>query len=237
MILEPASCYGEVRVFAHFFDLKRIDNPRSRESGAIANAESGLLAADWIETEPPDKPLDPELVACIQSYGDCWNDGFRSLRNLLHQLHSLEKVTQATLRWKPDIFIFLRPDLKYHDSFGEVIREAVASKRPAAFYPNWQAHGGINDRFLVCRGVEPAAAYGFRINVASAYCALSGKALNGEKLVAFALRGRGFALRPIRIRASRVRLGGRICRESFDGPVRARVDKLRRAIGRRLKLN
>ena len=218
-ILSPAQELGQVRVFAHFFRQKTINNPRSGEAGVLKQGEHELLSPDWLELEEPETCLAKHGFDGLKAFGDEWRDDFRSLRNLVHQLHSLERVTEAALAWAPDIYIFARPDLQYHDDFAPFLAELIGGSGDVAYYPNWQLCGGLNDRFLICRGHGAAKAYGQRIRVASDFCYLAGEALRSEKLVAYAIRECGVRLRPMPLRASRVRANGALHPEKFDHPL------------------
>lgn len=217
-ILAPARILGEVRIFAHFFRQATINNPRSGENGALNPDEHALLAPDWLELEAPEHCLEIHRFEEIKAFGDEWQDEFRSLSNLIHQLHSLKRVTEAALKWAPDIYIFVRPDLEYHDSFAPLLTEVSLSGGDSAWYPNWQLCGGLNDRFLICRGDNVAHAYGARIDVALDFCRKTGNPLRSEKLVAHALKNRGVTVRPMPLRASRVRANGKLHPEKFDHP-------------------
>lgn len=217
-ILTPARDLGEVRVFAHFFRQAVIDNPRSGERGTLKQDEHQLLSPDWLELEEPEQCLEQHGFEDLKAFGDEWGDDFRSLRNLIHQLHSLNRVTEAAMSWKPDIYIFVRPDLEYHDDFTAVLAKVAAFSDDSAWYPNWQLWGGLNDRFLICRGDQVAQSYGGRINAALEFCRLTKQPLQSERLVAHVLRESGATLRPMRLRASRVRSNGARRRENFDHP-------------------
>ena len=216
-ILQPARAVGEVRTFAHFFQQLEIDNPRSGEKGVLRQEEHTLLSPDWLELEEPDLCLAEMDFETMKSYGDTWKDGYRSLRNLAHQLHSLDRATNAALDWKPDICIFARPDLMYWDSFEKVLRKAIRAPDRTAFIPSWQHWGGLNDRFAVCIGEDAIRAYGMRKNL------LLGShhpsyGIDSENLVKHALDLAEVDERYFNVRASRVRNDGTIKREDFQDP-------------------
>jgi hypothetical protein len=224
-ILNPARDLGEVRVFAHFFRQTVIDNPRSGEKGTLKPGEHELLSPDWLELEEPEHCLAQHGFGELKAFGDEWDDDFRSLRNLIHQLHSLNRVTEAAVAWKPDIFIFVRPDLDYHDNFAPVLAKVAAFSDDSVWYPNWQLSGGLNDRFLICRGETVAQSYGGRINAALDFCRLTKQPLQSERLVAYVLQNSGTTLQPVRLRASRVRSNGAGRRENFDHPAVRRIKR------------
>lgn len=223
-ILGPARELGEVRVFAHFFRQLAIDNPRSRESGLLAQDEHVLLNADLLELEEPGLCLSAHDFDVIKTYGDRWKDEFRSLKNLVHQLHSLNRVTNVALDWDADIYIFARPDLMYHDSFKRVLRKVARSRLRTAYIPTWQRwHGGLNDRFGVCVGADAAQAYGTRLTCALQFAETdtmrfngTDRGLHGERLLGHVLRSAGIRVKGLGVRASRIRNGGFMYQENFQ---------------------
>lgn len=178
-----------------------------------------MLRPDWLRLEEPDACLAQWDFEGLKQYGDCWNNNFQSMRNLVHQLHSLNLVTQAALDDGADVCLFLRPDLRYHDSLAPAITRALrAAKagRPLVQLPWWQGwHGGRNDRFAVVAGPDAIAAYGRRVTQMTEFCVTRQAPLHSEQLLAFALDQADVPVRTIRARASRVRLGGVENKEDF----------------------
>ncbi|MCF7728057.1 hypothetical protein [Sulfitobacter sp. M22] len=226
---------GEVRTFAHFFRQVEIDNPRSGEKGMLRDDEHKLLAPNHLELEEPDLCLDKMGFQILKTYGDVWNDEFRSLRNLVHQLHSLDRVTIAALDWKPDICIFVRPDLMYWNSFEKVLGKAVKAPDRTAFIPSWQHWLGLNDRFSLCIGTDAIRAYGARQNRALLF-AQDASGLHAERLLRHALEQAEVNVRRFNVRASRVRSDGQILREDFRDArlVFPRTEKFLKRVGRRV---
>lgn len=215
-VLGPAEIMGDTRLFGHFFSNGAIDNPRSGELGSYNVDEYKLLDLDVVELQEPEKFLVELDFEKICSYGDSWSDGFRSLKNLMHQLYSLRVATDLALKEDADIYIFCRPDLEYQDSFEPVLRRAAGRTVPTAFIPFWQWHSGLNDRFSVCFGREAAAAYGHRLNQVDAFFEAYDEPLHSEKLLHFALLGSRIKVRPVSLRASRIRIDGQMKSESFS---------------------
>ncbi|MCP1168394.1 hypothetical protein [Limimaricola litoreus] len=216
-VLDPARAAGELRVFAHFFNQQHIANPRSGEIGQLRPNEHELLPCDSLQLEQPDHCLEERGFDRIKSYGDDhWKDEFASIRNLVHQLHSLDRVTTAALAFEPDICIFCRPDLRYHDSLAGEIAEALRTRRPQVSLPRWQSWRGQNDRFAICTGEKATSAYGRRIGMVQAYCEWAGGPLHAEGLVHFTLRRSGIKIRRNDLRASRIRHNGIMVAENFD---------------------
>lgn len=217
-ILAPARELGEVRIFAHFFQQATIDNPRSGEKGALRQDEHELLPLDWLQLEEPEICLEQHGFEALKAFGDEWGDDFRSLRNLIHQLHSLQQVTEAAVEWAPDVIVFARPDLRYMDSLKDVIQAALTRCDEAiAFIPDWQhATFGLNDRFAV---LTPLAAYsyGTRVALMKEFCATRNTALHSESLVRFALMKGSINVSYVPTKAARVRLDGTQVSERYRG--------------------
>ena len=123
-LLAPAREFGDVVSYAHFFDQRNICNPRTGEFGALDVEEHKLLPIDRLVLEEPDICLQTWRFDDLRTHGDAWNDNFISLRNLVHQLHSLNEVTKMAVSDGVDLVIFARPDLQYHDSLRPALRTA-----------------------------------------------------------------------------------------------------------------
>lgn len=218
-VLLPARSHGNVSVYAHFFRQDLIANPRSQEYGRMNIDDYRLLLPDWLELEEPDSILEDLDFNSYKQYGDRWGDNFISLRNLFHQLHSLRRVTRAALEDGPDIFLFARPDLQYHDNLKQSLAKATKAAlrgETRALIPNWQSKGKrLNDRFAICVGQDAAAAYGNRLDILKLFCESHGMAPQPESLVKFALDEANVPVSLIRARASRVRVDGREVQENF----------------------
>ena len=112
-VLAPARQLSSPKIYAHFFLQKEIDNPRSGEKGILDYEEYRLLPSDWLKLEEPDHCLAQWNFEGLKAWGDSWQDEFRSLRNLIHQLHSLHTVTEAALADGTEVCLFCRPDLRH----------------------------------------------------------------------------------------------------------------------------
>lgn len=214
-VLTPARAAGDVSIYGHFFKQSIIENSRSGEQGRADLEEYRLLHCDEVNLDEPDIWIDPHWRRLLQSFGDHWEDDFRSFRNLLHQLHSLGKVTELAMKGNPDIVVFCRPDLEYHDSLGGALGAATRQAPPAAFVPRWQEWGGLNDRFAICIGRHAIEAYGLRITRALDYVKSRQSPLHAERLLMYSMERSGVTVRSLDARASRVRLGGATHKEDF----------------------
>ncbi len=215
-MLAPARARGQVRVYAHFFDQATIDSPRSGETGALRRDEHALLAPDWLKLEPPGECLSQWHYDAIAAFGDHWKTDFSSLRNLVHQLHSLHTVTSAALADGAEIALFCRPDLRYHDSLGDMLDCGLRARRDTVFLPDWGAWHGYNDRFALAVGRRAIAAYGQRAELALRFCRATGRPLHAERMLRMRLDEAGVAVRLRPERASRVRLDGQVAEETFE---------------------
>lgn len=212
-LIDPARAIAkEVRLFGHFFTQTGISNPRSGEVGELDPEEYRLLDLDEVELEAPGDCMALYPVAEMQARGDIWRDDFASFRNLVHQLHSLKRATLLAERFQPDIVIFARPDLLYHDSAAEQLDMLARAHRDFVLVPDWSQWHGHNDRFALVKGAEGIAAYGKRADRMGDYCA-QGKRLHSERLLKYALAGH--RVRTVPLRASRVRANGLQVLEDF----------------------
>jgi len=217
-LLAPLRGLGELSLLGHLFHQGRVDNLRSGESGALSPSDYALFASSFkLALEAPQDCLAQWPYAELQGYGDSFGDQFRSMSNLVHQLHSLFQVTQMIKAVDPDVVVFARPDLLYHQEIPASAIRATARHDDRCYVPDWQWWGGYNDRFAIC-GRQAYLAYGERIRQARSYCELPAtpRPLHSERLVQHALREARVAVRTLSLRASRVRVDGRIEDEDFD---------------------
>ena len=211
-VIKPAKHIGNVEIFAHFFKQANIDNPRSGEKMSLPTNEHSLLKPDFLQLEEPDFCLEKYDFENLKLFGDFWKDDFYSLRNLIHQLHSLKNVTNIALKSNADIYIFVRPDLKYHNSFNRLLKRA-SHLQSFTFIPNWQHwEGGYNDRFAIC-DQKTAQKYGNRIDRAGQFCQTFDRPLHSENLLKYSLLTEKIYF--TNLKASRIRADGTQKKEKF----------------------
>lgn len=228
-IIHPLAELGEIKCFAHFFDQKNIANYRSGEFGSLNQSEHKLLPLDELQLCPPNSNEVVALYEGVKKFGAGWGEDYDTLKNLCHQLISLRTVTEMALHFSPDICVFLRPDLMYHDDFSEWAVKSLEAEYPTAFVPEWQSHGGCNDRFCIAKGEAAIRAYGSRAHRALEYCQSHESALPAELLVEYALHE--VSVEKIDLRATRIRFDGTYRKESFDKPeVALLVNRIRQTI-------
>jgi hypothetical protein len=211
----PAKNKGEVKVFTHLFDQRDIDNPRSGEKGELNTTEYKLLKSDWEVLEPPNQFLAQSRFEELKNFGDPWKDNFSSVKNLLHELHSLKQGWQAAQEWCPDVYMFLRPDLMYHDSFEHVLQQIERGQKSGLCVPLWQGFGGCNDRFAIATTPLAASTYAQRIDWALDYCERTQLSLHAEKFLLFRIQEQSIPLWFMKNKASRVRSGGAVAYENY----------------------
>ena len=216
-VLDAARAIGSTTVCCHFFRQTVIENARTAERGALDPDEYRLLQPDRVELSEPNEFLDDAGFEQIKTFGDHWEDDFKTVSNLLHQLYSLKRVTALAVEEGADVVVFCRPDLMYHDSFLNDLERAKKMEAPAVMLPRWQRHkGGFNDRFAICVGAEAIAAYGNRLDKAIPFCRVMKTELHSERLIRYTLMTSGVRLERLHVRASRVRSDGRVVDEDFS---------------------
>jgi hypothetical protein len=214
-VIAPAKEFGEVRVFTHLYDQSEIDNPRSGEKGKLDIDEYRLLNSDWLSLEPPDKCLAVYDFEFLKSFGDPWGDNFYSLRNVVHALHSLKQGWLAAQSWGPDVYLFLRPDMYYHQSFGLILQKIAKQRHCGLGVPLWEGWGGCNDTFAIANTAAAASCYAERIDRVSDYCRRTGKPLTAEVYLLDCIKEQNVPLWFMNIEASRVRSSGIFVQENF----------------------
>lgn len=215
-IIEPAKRVGEVRVFTHLFDQAEIDNPRSNEHGSLDRSEHLLLQSDEVKLEEPNECLALHGFDRLKDYGDPWKNEFSSLKNLVHELHSLREGWAMAEKWQPEVSLFLRPDLLYESSFESLLRQVQTGSRRGLCIPIWQGCWGANDRFALATTQEAACAYATRINDVLNYCSETNKPLHAEKFLLHCLRHKQIPIWFTNIQARRVRSTGAFAPEKFS---------------------
>jgi len=205
---------SEYKCFYHFYQQTIVVNSRSGENGVLDESNyQPFLEYDGVLEEPQavlkHLPLDG-----LKHFGDAWDDGFYSLRNLLLQLHSLKNVTERVKTWSPDVVLFARPDLVYHDPVPPHLYLMAMEYENSVFVPNWQWGRGLNDTFGVC-GKGSFGAYGTRLDEVINYCNDAREPLLSEHLLKYVLLKNNKEVYHLNAKASRVRIGGVVAKENF----------------------
>jgi len=214
-LLAPLATAASVKVVAHLYRQDRVVNPRSGEDAPLPEANYRPFEA--FRTQIEARPLDePGLLASLKPYGDAWGDGHVSLVNPLLQWRSLHLATALAAAEAPDVVLFARPDLQYHEPLAPAVIDHAASGAMHLGLPAWEAWGGLNDRFALA-GSGVYRAYGSRLLLAPHYCIQTGLPLHSERFLAYAMRFAGAQVRTFDQRASRVRVDGSLAEEDFEG--------------------
>lgn len=213
-VIAPARKRGEVKVFAHFFNQATVENPRTGERGEMGVEAWRLLEPDVFLQDSQDLADVADLKSVFRRHPDPVGDEYRTLGNLSQQLISISRVANAAADWDPDMTVFVRPDLVYHDQFGPVLDRALAGPNPGIYLPDWQHYLGVNDRFAICVGDAACSAWGQRARSVQTHVD-AGTPLNAEAILASELYDKKIPLVFIGLRGSRVRLGGEFVEENF----------------------
>lgn len=214
-IIKPAQKLFEIECVGHLWSPQVVNNPRSGERGSLEAPRLDLLPRGQYIVERPGPIENENLFNVWKQFGDCWDDNYKSLQNLYWQLQSLDNATRSAFAADPDIAMFVRPDLIYHDNFSSILEHIGQSDCQSKIYtPSWQPHGGLNDRFGIAVGRDAITAYGQRITRAAHFAEETSEPINAEKLLFHVTTG--FRKRYMPHRASRVRLDGRIQFEDFS---------------------
>lgn len=222
MLREPNAGPGlRMTVFASLNLVDRVWNPRTGEAGAPVNHRQIFqLEADHYELIRQEEAAIAPALEAAQQRRDRYNDGWASVRNLLHQLTSLRRgwaMMQRSQAQPFDGYVFLRPDLEYLDPI-DIAGVAARFAGPGCLaVPAWHSWGGLNDRMAIADPVA-AEAYANRIALVPEYCGRH--ALQSEALLAFAAERAGLKVGALPVRARRVRANGRAARDDFAAEIR-----------------
>lgn len=198
----------EFRVFGHFNLVPKITNPRTGEWDVEVDIDDfKLLKCDHVSCVDQ-MVLDGGMnYGEFEEFGDSWNDGFLSLRNLIRQLYSLQRVTELLLESKErfDLIIYSRPDIQFRAPL------KIPAIRPNTLYTPWfDKNRGLNDRFAM-GDFETMVKYGNRFSMMQQYCKETGRPLHSERFLLWYARQQGLRTTDLTdIDFCRVRANGRI---------------------------
>jgi hypothetical protein len=111
--------------------------------------------------------------------------------------------------------MFLRPDLRYLQSFKPIFQQMAFGKKSGLCVPLWQGFGGCNDRFAIANSQAAARCYAQRIDWAIDYCLNTKKPLHAEKFLLYRIQKNQIPLWFMSIQGSRVRAGGVVANENY----------------------
>lgn len=214
-LLQPLRSAGEVAVVHHLWRIERVTSARSGEDTALPQDSYGWFEKFSGVVEAPEVFEAGETFQSWKACGDAFRDNFGSLRNLMHQLQSLKRATALIERTDPDVVVFARPDLQYHDSVPLSACRLAARFPSLCVVPIWHWWAGYNDRFSIC-GKAAYRAYGNRVDRALDCGRAARGPIHSERLVKFALKEAGANTLAIPMTASRVRADGTVRAENFN---------------------
>jgi hypothetical protein len=214
-LLEPLRSLGDVAVVHHLWKLDQVRSARSGENTALSEDAYDYFAGFAGVIEPAEAFEEGNEFKSWKRFGDPFNDNFGSLRNLMHQLQSLKRVTAQVKKMNPDVVVFARPDLQYHDDISLSACRFAARFPKACVVPIWNWWAGFNDRFAIC-GKAAFEAYGTRVDRAIEFAQSSGRSIHSESLVKHTLRKNRVWTLAIPLTASRVRADGTVRQENFN---------------------
>jgi len=214
-IIDPAKKLAEVKIFCHFFEIKSINNSRSKEFNIKTENNWNLFEDSKIISDPPDLLFKEINLDYIYKFGDRYKDDFKSIKNLIHQLTSIQKVFKISKSFNSDLTIFARPDLLYLDSFEEIIKKNLFSQDEFITIPSWLGTAGLNDRFSICNSCHSAEIYANRIERINENLEYSKQGLAGEHLLYYVIKNSNSKIKFMDLRAKRIRANNNVVEESF----------------------
>lgn len=220
------------RRFGHFNLIEKITNRRTGEEGvAVDTGDYKLLNCDYASCTDQSK-FDGEInYGEFEGFGDSWNDGFVSLRNLIRQLYSLQCVTDLLVESgeRFDLVIYSRPDIGFRSML------KMPKIRPNTLYTPWfDKYRGLNDRFAM-GDFETMVKYGSRFSMMRHFCEETGSPLHSERFLLWYARQQGFRTADLTsIDFCRIRANGSI--KAPDLSVGARLNYFFKRLLRDLKL-
>ncbi len=142
-------------VYLHTYDLKFINNPRSKEINCSLNIDDyKLFNPDFLSITDQSLFDKSYNLKEVNKNGDPWYDKCKSLKNLLRQLNSLMIVTDLWINKGNNYkcFIYLRSDLKYSKLDINAVKDIIKNPDKNNIYvPMWQVNPKFqcNDRFAI----------------------------------------------------------------------------------------
>ena len=192
----------------------QVTNPRSSEDRVMVDwTLYKLLQPKSTVVEDADSVFATRfegIFADILANGDAWGeDHHTSLRNMLLQLNSLEKVHEIARSASPEArygaMIALRSDLWFFNILN-VSQVLEARVHPSSLYvPDFDHFGGLNDR-LAFGGITAMSAYCKRLEKVLEYAAANN--VHAERLLGYVVQGADLDVHYSSILFQRVRSHG-----------------------------
>ena len=201
-------------VYLHTYDLKVLNNNRSREFNCELDLEEYKLLNPnkYVVTSQDkfDKNFDYES---IKKYGDYWRDKFGSATNLIRQLNSLKEVFELIKNKKNyDSYIFIRPDLKILTEIN--INDIIESKKKDVILTSsYDKFNGLNDKVAI-GSYRSAEIFANRLDYIYEYMKCNGK-LHSERHLKFVMEKFGIKNIDLNLYFVRVRADNTIERKDL----------------------
>ena len=204
-------------VYLHTYNLKQLTNKRSKEKNCVLDTN------EWKLLKPKQHIIDDQNkfdkiynYDRIKKNGDAWKDNYCSLINSIRSAFSIYRVTQL---WKYkkryDLYIYLRPDLMYHNPLNINIIKSYMRVPNVILTPYWHKFRGLNDRFAI-GNYKTMLTYGERYKYIPSYVEKYGRKYHSERFIKFMMYKFRIRNIDIPIKASRVRANGKIKKEDFS---------------------
>jgi hypothetical protein len=87
-----AKILGDVKLSSHLHQQTHINNPRSQENSEVGPNECQMLGCNEVQLAPFGSCINAADFDSILSRGDSFDDGGNSLKNLIHQSNSLNRL-------------------------------------------------------------------------------------------------------------------------------------------------
>ena len=218
-LIWPLSNKYDLKIAAHFYDVKEIRNLRANEIGHLSTDAHDFFKTDFYQLDPDNKEEVATLVEKIRCFGDAYKNDFNSISNMIQSLISINRVFMMIepLCNENDIFIFARPDVIYLDKLN-----TKNDFKDKWHVPDYGAHGGINDRFTVCGSKSTARSFSNQQEHILSFCKELKTPLHSEKFRLYASIKENVKIETLKFRVQRVRLGGELHLENFKSNSKAR---------------
>lgn len=139
-------------IFMHTY---KVDTPftckRSQEFNCkLDNNEYKLLNPDYVKIDNQDEIKRILDVHLYRTHKDPWNTDYQNLDNFILATYSKSKATELITHSGKhfDYVIFLRPDVKFLNSFDIRFFDHVSDT--SVCVPNFHLFSKMNDRFAIC---------------------------------------------------------------------------------------
>lgn len=137
-----------------------------------------------------------------KSFGDYWNNYFKSTRNSLLKPKSLKALRDFMQVGDSDICFFLHLVLMMHDSFSNYFLWIRNLQENQILEPFWQnCNGGLNDRFA------------FSSQHALEFCQCAAGPLRSEQFLLYSIMRYGLRTKELNVTTSHIHVDGMIAQE------------------------